>query len=162
ASELATYNWAQKISAIDERFSGTYYLRTSRNDLNEQEIWNLYISLTDLEDSFRSMIPTLREGLGANYHQKDERIMGHMFITVLAHHVVNCIQTKLHSKDTFMLWSSIRRLLSVQHRVTTEMTTRAGKRIWLRNTSEPEAFHFLVADSLSIKPKPLSMKKMKM
>ncbi len=145
---------------IDERFSGTYYLRTSRSDLSEREIWNLYISLTDLEDSFRSMKSQL--GLRPNYHQKDERILGHMFITVLAHHIVNSIQTQLHRKDIYMQWSTIRSLLSVQQRVTTEMTTKDGRRIYLRNTSEPEAFHHLVADALSIKPKPLGMKKMKM
>jgi len=143
---------------IDNRFSGSYYLRSSRTDLNEQEIWELYISLTDVEDSFRSMKGEL--GLRPNYHQKDHRIMGHLFITVLAHHAVNSIQTWLHKKDVYMRWSSIRRRLSSQHRVTTEFTTKDQRKIWIRQTSEPESFHYLVAEALSITPKPLNRKRM--
>jgi len=59
----------------------------------------------------------------------------------------------------YLQWNTIRELLSVQQRVTTEMTTRSGKRIWLRNTSGPEPFHYLVADALSIQVKPLGRKK---
>jgi hypothetical protein len=143
---------------IDNRFSGVYYLRSSRTDLSEKEIWELYISLTDVEDSFRSMKGEL--GLRPNYHQKDHRIMGHLFITVPAHHAVNSIQTWLHQKDVYMRWSSIRRRLSSQHRVTTEFTTRDKRKIWIRQTSEPETFHYLVAEALSIRPKPLDRKKM--
>ena len=144
---------------MDERFDGSYYLRTSRTDLTEQEIWDLYVSLTDVEDSFRSMKSYL--GLRPNFHQKDERIKGHLFISVLAHHVVNSIQTLLHRNGVYLQWNTIRELLSVQQRVTTEMTARSGKRIWLRNTSEPEPFHYLVADALSIRSKPLGTKKWK-
>jgi hypothetical protein len=145
------------LQKMDERFSGSYYLRTSRTDLTEQEIWDLYVSLTDVEDSFRSMKSYL--GLRPNFHQKDECIKGRLFISVLAHHVVNSIQTLLHMNGVYLQWNTIRELLSVQQRVTTEMTTRSGKRIWLRNTSEPEPFHYLVADALSIKAKPLGRKK---
>ncbi|MCG2715836.1 MAG: IS1634 family transposase [Candidatus Marinimicrobia bacterium] len=148
----------KKGQKIDNRFSGVYYLRSSRTDLNEKEIWELYISLTDVEDSFRSMKGEL--GLRPNYHQKDHRIMEHLFITVLAHHAVNSIQTWLHKKDVYERWSSIRRRLSSQHRVTTEFTTRDKRKIWLRQTSEPETFHYLVAEALSITPKPLDRKKM--
>lgn len=144
---------------MDERFSGSYYLRSSRKDLNEQDIWNLYISLTDVEDSFRSMKSYL--GLRPNFHQKDERIKGHLFITVLAHHVLNSIQTLLHRHGIYLQWKTIRELLSTQCRVTTEMMTISGKKIWLRNTSEPEAFHYMTTQSLAINPKPLAVKKWK-
>jgi len=32
--------------------------------------------------------------------------------------------------------------------------------IWIRQTSEPETFHYLIAEALSINPKPLNRKKM--
>lgn len=142
---------------IEERFSGTYYLRTSRTDLSAEEIWNLYILLTDVEDSFRSMKGEL--GLRPNYHQKDRRIEGHLFITVLAYHMVACIQWYLHKKGIYMRWATIRHYLSAQTRVTTELTTREGKQIILRNTTEPEPFHKMVADALSIEAKPLRRKR---
>ena len=150
--------WVMKPNLnIDERFSGTYYLRTSRMDITEKEIWNLYVMLTDLEDTFRCMKSEL--GLRPNYHQKDHRIEGHLFITVLAYHIVNCIQWYLHRKGIYMRWGTIRDYLSTQVRVTTEFTTRKGKQIILRNTTEPEPFHTMVAKALSIESKPLRLNK---
>ena len=142
---------------LDDRFSGSYYLRTNRLDLSETEIFNLYISLTDVEDSFRSLKSEL--GLRPNFHQKDDRIKGHIFITVLAYHVVITLQKYFHKEDIYMRWSTIRELLSVQQRITTEMTTKEGKKIYIRQTTEPEPFHYLVSKALGIKAKPLGFKK---
>jgi hypothetical protein len=144
---------------LDERFSGIYYLRTNRLDLKEEEIWKLYISLTDVEDSFRAMKSEL--GLRPNFHQKDSRIEGHIFITVLAYHVLLAIQKHLHQEDVYMRWSTIRDLLSVQQRITTEMKNRKGEIIRIRQSTEPESFHYLVANALKIKPRPLGIKKQK-
>jgi transposase len=141
---------------IDERFGGTYYLRTSRTDLTEKEIWSLYILLTDVEDSFRAMKSEL--GLRPNNHQLDKRIEGHIFITVLAYHVVNTMQWYLHRKEIYMRWDTIRRFLSNQMRITTEMRNKEGKRILIRNTSEPELFHRTICSALSIAAKPLGRK----
>lgn len=150
--------WRRKPNLnMEERFSGSYYLRSSRTDLTAEEIWNLYILLTDVEDSFRSMKGEL--GLRPNYHQKDYRIEGHLFITVLAYLTVNSIQWHLHRRGIYMRWGTIREYLSTQTRVTTEFTTRKGKRIILRNTTEPEPFHKMVAEALSIHPKPLRRKR---
>ena len=144
---------------IDERFSGTYYLRTSRTDLTEKEIFDLYILLTDVEDSFKSMKSEL--GLRPNYHQLDKRIEGHIFITVLAYHIINCIQWYLHRKDIHLRWNTIRSLLSTQERVTTEMDKKDSGKILIRNTSEPEPFHKMITGALSIESKPLRRKILK-
>lgn len=145
---------------MDERFAGSYYLRTNRRDLNEKQIWNLYISLTDIEESFRSMKSEL--GLRPNYHQEEIRIKGHIFITVLAHHVVNAVQKYLHQQRVYMRWSTIREWLSSQQRVTTEMRNRQGKWIRIRQTTEPESFNYMLAKALNIRAKPLGIKRQKM
>jgi len=84
-------------------------------------------SEADVKDNFRSMKSEL--GLRPNYHQKDDRIKGHLFMMVLAHHVVNAIQKHIYKNAIYMGWKTIRELLSLQHRVTTEMNDRDGKRI---------------------------------
>lgn len=141
---------------LNERFSGTYYLRTSRTDLTEKELWELYILLTDVEDSFRSMKSEL--GLRPNFHQLDKRIKGHIFITVLAYHIINAIQWYLHRSDIYLQWDTIRSLLSTQMRVTTQMTKKDGTKIFIRNTSEPEPSHKMLTKALSIRSKPLKNK----
>ncbi|EHO40654.1 transposase IS4 family protein [Caldithrix abyssi DSM 13497] len=144
---------------MDDRFSGTYYLRTSRLDLTDRQIWQLYISLTDVEDGFRSLKSEL--GLRPNFHQKDKRIEGHIFISILAFHVLISLQKQLHDAGVYHRWSTIRELLSVQQRVSVEMKTQKGDLLVIRDTTEPEAIHYLMAQALKIKPKPLGSKKIR-
>ncbi len=143
----------------DDRFSGTYYLRTSRLDLTDRQIWQLYTSLTDVEDGFRSLKSEL--GLRPNFHQKDKRIEGHIFISILAFHVLISLQKHLHDIGVYHRWSTIRELLSVQQRVSVEMKTQKGDLLVIRDTTEPEAIHYLMAQALKIKLKALDRKKIK-
>jgi len=76
--------------------SGVYCLRTNCNDLNEQEIWNIYTMLTDIEDAFRCMKSEL--GLRPIYHHIERRCDGHIFITLLAYHILHTIRFKLRQK----------------------------------------------------------------
>ena len=72
---VTAINWSiEDEQKVKVRFSGSYYVRTSRRDLDEKQIWSLYISLTQLEDAFRSLKGEL--GLRPVYHQKDSRIGG--------------------------------------------------------------------------------------
>ena len=66
---------------LGKPYNGTYFLRTDRNDLNDEKIWSLYIMLTTVEDAFRCLKDEL--GLRPNFHHKPNRIEGHIFVTVL-------------------------------------------------------------------------------
>lgn len=89
-----------KADKCKERFSGSYFLRTSRTDLNEEELWSLYIMLTNVEDAFRSLKHELE--LRPVYHQKETRSDGHLFITILAYHLLNSIQHQLMANNIHM------------------------------------------------------------
>jgi len=152
--------WEQKDpKRMDERFAGTYFLRTSRTDLGEKELWETYILLSDAEDGFRSLKSEL--GLRPNFHQCDRRIEAHTFISMLAFHGVQTMQWYLHRKDIHMKWDTIRELLCSQVRSTTRMRTRENRTVYIRNTSEPEEFHRIIADALDITAKPLRRQKRK-
>ena len=56
-------------------------------DLGPSDIKSLYTTLTNVEDSFRSMKSDL--GMRPIYHQKDLGIRSHLYITVLAYHVLH-------------------------------------------------------------------------
>jgi hypothetical protein len=81
-SELR-WNYSRAAEA-DERYAGRYYIRTSRTDLDEKSLWQLYVTLGGIEDSFRSLKGEL--GLRPVFHSKSTRIKAHLFITVLAYH----------------------------------------------------------------------------
>jgi transposase len=141
----------------DERFSGTYFLRTTRTDLDEKEIWSLYTMLTNLEGAFRSLKSELK--LRPINHQKEHRADAHIFITVLAYHLLNTIQTELKKHDIHMQWWRIRERLSSHMRITTSMTTKEGKRLHIRKTSQPESFHKLIYGALGLSYYPLKSKR---
>lgn len=150
------YKFAKQDKA-EQRFSGSYFLRTSRTDLDEQEIWSLYVMLTNVEDAFRSLKSELE--LRPIYHQKEERSDAHLFIAVLAYHLLNTIQTQLRSHDIHMQWWNIREQLSSHARITTSMTTKDGRRIHIRKSTEPEPFHRLIYDALTLSYYPRKSKR---
>ncbi len=154
-----TWEFDQQQQA-EQRFSGSYLLRTSRTDLTEPQIWSLYVMLTHLEDAFRCLKSDLI--LRPVHHQKEHRVDAHLFTTVLAYHLLICIQTKLRQHDIAMRWWRIRELLSSHVRVTTSMTNQAGERIHIRNCTEPESFHRRIYQALGLKLMPLQRKRIKL
>ncbi|MCE1245651.1 MAG: IS1634 family transposase [Firmicutes bacterium] len=147
----------EKRTELESHFDGSYYIRTNRKDLTETEIWHLYVTLTRVESAFRSLKSDL--GLRPNFHQKDTRMEGHLFITVLAYHLMAFLQTKLRGNGVNYSWQTIRTLMSSQCRITTGITTQSGKRLHIRQTTTSEDFHKQIHRALSLPPKPLRMKK---
>ncbi len=132
--------------------SGYYTLRTSRTDFNEKEVFDIFTMLLDLEDAFRSMKSEL--GLRPVHHQIEYRCDGHLFITVLAYHVLQTIRMKLKSHGITHSWSTIRNMLSTHHRVTTSMIRSDGKMLYVRKTAKPEACHIKIYDALGLAHRP--------
>jgi len=141
--------WSRKKT---ENTSGIYCLRTDRKNLNEQQIWDIYTMLTDIEDAFRCMKSEL--GLRPLYHQKDTRCDGHIFITLLAYHLLHTIRFKLRQKGVRLCWTTIRRQLSTQVRITTTMKRQDGKVIRIRKTSKAEPAHQGIYDALNLAYQP--------
>jgi len=141
--------WSRKKG---EKTSGTYCLRTDREDLTEQQIWDIYTMLTDIEDAFRSMKSEL--GLRPIYHQKESRCDGHIFITVLAYHLLHTIRFKLRHRGIRLSWTTIRQQVSTQLRVTTRMKRKDGKVIRIRKSSKAEPSHQAIYDALNLPYQP--------
>ena len=141
--------WSRKKT---EKTSGIYCLRTDRKDLNEQQIWDIYTMLTDIEDAFRCMKSEL--GLRPIYHQKETRCDGHIFITLLAYHLLHTIRFKLRQKGVRFCWTTIRRQLSTQVRGTTTMKRKDGKVIHIRKSSKAEPPHQAIYDALNLSYQP--------
>jgi transposase len=142
-------NWSLKKT---KKTSGIYCLRTDRRDLNEQQIWNIYTMLTDIEDAFRCMKSEL--GLRPIYHQKEHRCDGHIFITLLAYHLLHTIRFKLRQKGVRICWTTIRTQLSTQVRITNTMKREDRKVIHIRKSSKAEPPHQVIYDALNLPYQP--------
>lgn len=131
-----------------EKTSGVYCLRTDQKALEVQQIWDIYTMLTDIEDAFRCMKSEL--GLRPIYHQKEARCDGHIFITVIAYHLMHTIRFKLRQKGVPFCWTTIRRQLSTHVRVTTTMKRKDNKVIKIRKSSKTEPTHEVIYDALGL------------
>ncbi len=117
-------------------FPGVYCLRTSHKDLNEDTLWNTYTMLTDLEAVFRSLKSEL--GMRPVFHQIAERVSGHLFISVLAYHLVHSIRYRLKKADIHSSWSGLREQLTGQNRITISMHCKNGDVVHIRKSTRPE------------------------
>ena len=115
--------------------------------------------LNRVEDSFRCLKSEL--GLRPVYHQKDRRMEGHLFISVLAYHLLASIQKRLIQKRLHYRWDTIRTRMSNQARVTSSITNNKGERIHIRTTTDPEPFHFEIYKALGLPVRPLNTKRSK-
>jgi hypothetical protein len=150
-------SWHYLQEQSDQRFSGSYFLRTDRTDLTEQEIWDIYTMLNDIEAAFRAMKSDLF--IRPIFHQKEMRSDAHIFITVVSYHILHSIRTLLKDVGINMCWSGIRERLSTHCRVTTRIKTQKEKIIYIRKCSEPEDFHRTIYDVLKLSRIPSKPKK---
>jgi transposase len=158
--KVSGIQWAiERKDELEMRFDGSYYIRSDRIDLNEQELWELYMTLTNVEDAFRSLKSEL--GLRPTYHQKDIRLEGHLFISVLAYHLLASIQRELSQKGINHRWETIRNQMSNHMLATTIATNSKGERVYQRRVGYPEAIHLKVYHALGVSPSPLRIKRWK-
>jgi len=149
-NNLATSVTWQRNTA--DRHLGMYMLRSNRLDFTEQEFFDIFSMLTDIEDAFRSMKSEL--GLRPVYHQKEHRTDGHLFLTVVAYHIIQTIRYTLKGKGINERWSTIREALSTHVRITTTMKREDGRVIHIRKSSRPESSHTMIYDALHLPHNP--------
>lgn len=146
-----------KEKELEVRFAGSYYIRSSRTDLDEKELWSLYMMLTTVEEGFRCLKSEL--GMRPMYHRLDKRLEGHLFISVLAYHLMATIRRRLHTQGISLRWDTIRNRMATQMRVTASLTNEKGKRIHFRQTTDPEPFHYQVHRALGVPPRPVQSRR---
>ena len=135
-----------------QKAAGTYCLRSNRNDLDEQTLWNIYITLTELEAAFRCLKSEL--GMRPIYHQTTKRVDSHIFISVLAYHILHTIRYKLKQHGINESWETIKKDLRMQCRITSTMNCKDGKKLHIRKTSSPTPRQLEIYRALGISPSP--------
>jgi transposase len=143
----------------DEHFNGSYYIRSSRTDLSEAELWDLYTTLTNIESTFRVLKSDLN--LRPIFHQNEDRSDAHIFVTLLAYRILNSIQTRLRSNGIHSNWAMLREDLEMQIRITTSFDARDGSKIYKRSTSLDKELYGDIYKALGLKMKPLKAKTLK-
>jgi transposase len=143
--------WARN-KTLDDTLPGVYCLRTNQDAWDETTLWHTYKMLTDLEAVFRSLKSEL--GLRPVFHHRTERVSGHLFISVLAYHLVHTLRFQLKACGIHLGWESLRQALAGQVRITVELKREDGKTLHVRKASRPEPRQQVIYDALGISDRP--------
>ena len=140
--QATALQWTKKEAVYQEAIDseGDYTLRTNRSEWGTSEIWNAYISLGRVETAFRNMKSHL--GFRPIFHQCEERADAHLFMSVLAYHLLQAIEHTLRQRGDTRSWWTIRNTLSTHQAYTLTYDELSDSQEWIkhhvRSTSLPD------------------------
>lgn len=129
--------------------TGCYVIETSNEALSANEVWRLYTTLTKIEAAFKSLKSDL--GVRPVYHQLADRTKGHLFIAVLAYHLLISIEYQLREKGDHRNWSTVKEQLSTHQRSTVIMTDEDDQIHHIRVSGTKEKSHNEIYELLEVK-----------
>ena len=127
---------------------GSYLLRTDRQDLSAQEAWRIYASLTRAENAFRCMKSPLSER--PIFHHLEHRVESHIFLCVLAYHLLVAIETTLQRQEIHTSWATVRDLLATHQIATIILPTGQNGVLRIRRSATPEPDHRVLYEALGV------------
>ena len=122
-----------------EKLDGSYLLKTDREDLSAQEAWRIYTLLTRAEEAFRTLKSPLAER--PIFHHKECRVEAHIFLCVLAYHLLIAIEKTLLDQGVHTSWATVREQLKTHQVNTIILPTHGGMELRIRKATTPEPIH---------------------
>jgi transposase len=133
---------------VKEQSSGAYVIRTSEKVEDARTAWERYNTLTKVEELNRCCKTDLN--IRPVYHQKDETIKAHLFLTLLACSIVSFIRLKLARAGIHWSWKEIVRMMNTQKVVFSKFSNQQDETFLLSNWSAPEEHARSIYDALQL------------
>jgi len=127
---------------------GSYLLRTDRQDLSAEAAWRIYASLTRAENAFRCMKSPLCER--PIFHHLEHRVESHIFLCVLAYHLLVAIETTLLRQEIHTSWATVRDLLATHQIATIVLPTDQNGVLRIRRSATPEPDQRVLYEALGV------------
>jgi transposase len=146
----ASVTWTENAErrALAQRLDGGYLLKTDRQDLTDEEVWRTYILLTRVEAAFRAMKSPLSER--PIFHHLEHRVQTHIFLCVLAYHLLVAIEKLFLDAGRHTSWATLREELTTHQVVTVVLPASNGDVLKIRRGSTPEPRHKAIYATLRI------------
>ena len=154
---VSSLKWSVKEGVDINARSGVYFLRTSLQSEKEENVWQFYNIIREIEASFRVLKTDL--DLRPVYHQKDENTMAHLHLGLLAYWLVNTVRHQLKQEGIHSGWREIVRTMNTQKAVTTLAQNNHQEVIMVRRCSEPNGQVRKLYDALKYKYAPFVKRK---
>lgn len=149
-SKAGTLTWTEDKQQKEkaQKLDGGYLLKTDRKDLSNNEIWQTYLMLTRVENAFRDMKGPL--AIRPIFHQMDARVETHIFICILAYHLLVAIEKLLQDAGIFSSWETIKKELSTHQIITASMQADNGRTLLIRQATNPNPPQALIYKMLKV------------
>jgi transposase len=134
-------SWTEQTEkkAAATALDGTYLLKTDRQDLADDEVWRLYSLLTRVEAAFRALKTPLMER--PIFHHLEHRVQTHIFLCVLAYHLLVAIEKRCLDQGRHTSWATLREQLSTHQVATVILPVIDGRILKIRKASTPDDVH---------------------
>lgn len=141
----------------NQEADGLYCLRSNQCEMSGQQLWEIYTMLTELEAAFRHLKSEL--GLRPVYHRVEGRIDAHLFISILAYHLLHTIRYQLKGAGIHDSWQSIRSTLKTHIRLTSTLKLDDGRTLHIRKSSLPNVAQRRIYEALNMPMQSLAVVK---
>lgn len=131
-----------------EALDGSYLLRSDRQDLSAEEAWRIYALLTRAEAAFRAMKSPLAER--PIFHHLLHRGETHIFLCVLALHLLVAIEKTLRDRGVHTSWATVCQILETHQVSTIVLPADDGMTLKIRKGGTPEQPHRELYDLLDV------------
>ncbi len=135
---------------------GEYFLRYSKENLSEKEIWDTYNMTRDVEATFRCLKTDL--DIRPVFHQKDAYIEPHIWLGIVAYQVVNYIKLKLKEAKINYSWTSIVNKMQSQQYSVQSADRQGGGKIYTKLCTQPSSDLKAIYSALGFKNRPFVRK----
>lgn len=145
-----------QIKENQESKNGQYFLRYSKKNLTDKEIWDAYNLTREVEASFRCLKSDLN--VRPIHHQKDQYIEAHIWLSVMAYQFVNYINTSLHQQNIKHSWKTLTEKLKTQRITTTSFNVKDNKKAYIKTCTTPNTELTKIYEVLNFKQRPFVRK----
>ncbi|MCF6358850.1 MAG: hypothetical protein L3J54_13700 [Draconibacterium sp.] len=139
-----------------EKPKGEYFLRYTKTTVSENDVWQVYNLIREVEAVFRCLKTDL--DIRPIYHQIDEFIEPHIWLGITAYQIVNYIKTTLKDNDINYSWTTIVQKMKSMQSSIVSVNNSNNEKIYVKLCSRPTADQIRIFDALNFKHRPFVRK----
>ena len=146
---IATITFAlrrQKLREVRRR-EGRYLLRSNLSGEDPARLWQFYIQLTQVEAAFKDMKDDL--SLRPIYHQLEQRIEAHIFVSFLAYCLHVTLRARLRHAAPGLTPRSVLEKFAAMQMLDVHFPTTDGRELIFRRYTQPEKDHKMILAQLN-------------
>lgn len=130
------------------RREGRYLLRSNMSGRPEEELWQFYMQLAQVEEAFKHLKSDLV--LRPFHHQKEQRIEAHIFVAFLAYCLQVTLTRRLKDLAPGLTARSVLQKLAGMQLIDVHLPTTDGREVVLTRYTQPEPDQRLLLEKLKL------------